>query len=54
MTKRLELSEVAGKVPNGSYITIGSTSATTHATLAAMVKNKSLQDINILQFIVGG
>jgi acyl-CoA hydrolase/GNAT superfamily N-acetyltransferase len=54
LTKRLELSEVAEKVPNGSYITIGSTSATTHAILAAMVENKSLQDINILQFIVGG
>jgi acyl-CoA hydrolase/GNAT superfamily N-acetyltransferase len=54
LAKRLELSDVAGKIPNGSNITIGSTSATTHAILAAMVEDKSLLDINILQFIVGG
>ena len=35
--KRLELSDVAEKVPNGSNITIGSTSATAHATLSAIV-----------------
>ena len=52
--KRLELVDVASKIPNGSNIYIGSTSATTHATLAAMVDDKSLLDINILQFIVGG
>jgi acyl-CoA hydrolase/GNAT superfamily N-acetyltransferase len=52
--KRLELSDVAEKIPNGSNITIGSTSATAHATLSAIVKDKSLLDINILQFIVGG
>lgn len=52
--KQIELSDVADKIPNGSNITIGSTSATAHATLAAIVKDKSLFDINILQFIVGG
>ncbi|MFT6779474.1 MAG: acyl-CoA hydrolase/GNAT superfamily N-acetyltransferase [Paraglaciecola sp.] len=52
--KRLSLSDVAAKIPNGSNISIGSTSATTHATLAAIVADKSLLDINILQFIVGG
>ncbi|MFT6269063.1 MAG: acyl-CoA hydrolase/RimJ/RimL family protein N-acetyltransferase [Alphaproteobacteria bacterium] len=52
--KRIELADVAEKIPNGSNITIGSTSATAHATLAAIVKDKSLLDINILQFIVGG
>lgn len=52
--KRLELVDVARKIPNGSNITIGSISATAHATLAAIVKDKSLFDINILQFIVGG
>lgn len=52
--KRIELVDVTAKIPNGSNISIGSSSATTHATLAAMVENKSLLDINILQFIVGG
>jgi acyl-CoA hydrolase/RimJ/RimL family protein N-acetyltransferase len=52
--KQIELADVAKKIPNGSNITIGSTSATAHATLAAIVENKSLVDINILQFIVGG
>ncbi|MFT4653950.1 MAG: acyl-CoA hydrolase/RimJ/RimL family protein N-acetyltransferase [Patiriisocius sp.] len=52
--KRIELADVAEKIPNGSNITIGSTSATAHATLAAIVKDESLVDINILQFIVGG
>ncbi len=52
--KRIELADVAEKIPNGSNITIGSTSATAHATLAAIVKDKHLVDINILQFIVGG
>jgi acyl-CoA hydrolase/GNAT superfamily N-acetyltransferase len=52
--KRLELANIAEKIPNGSNITIGSISATAHATLAAIVNNKSLVDINILQFIVGG
>ncbi|MFT5542094.1 MAG: acyl-CoA hydrolase/GNAT superfamily N-acetyltransferase [Glaciecola sp.] len=52
--KRIELADVAEKIPNGSNITIGSTSATAHATLAAIVKDKNLVDINILQFIVGG
>ncbi|AGH46504.1 hypothetical protein [Paraglaciecola psychrophila] len=40
--KRLELANVAEKIPNGSNITIGSISATAHATLAAIVNNKSL------------
>ena len=52
--KRLALNNVAAKIPNGSNITIGSISATAHTTLAAIVKDKSLFDINILQFIVGG
>jgi acyl-CoA hydrolase/GNAT superfamily N-acetyltransferase len=52
--KRLELADVAAKIPNGSNISIGSSAATTHATLTAMVNDKSLLDINILQFIVGG
>ncbi|MFT4938792.1 MAG: acyl-CoA hydrolase/GNAT superfamily N-acetyltransferase [Paraglaciecola sp.] len=54
LAKRIELSEVSRKIPNGSNITIGSTSATAHATIAAMVEDKKLLDINILQFIVGG
>jgi len=52
--KRLELVDIARKIPSGSNITIGSTSATAHASLAAIVNDKSLFDINILQFIVGG
>ncbi|MFT5313977.1 MAG: acyl-CoA hydrolase/RimJ/RimL family protein N-acetyltransferase [Paraglaciecola sp.] len=52
--KRLALADVAATIPNGSNITIGSTSATAHATLGAIVEDKSLFDINILQFIVGG
>lgn len=53
--KELELEQVAAKIPNGSRIFIGSTAATAHATLNAIVNGPdNLLDINILQFIPGG
>ncbi len=55
LAKRLEFDQVAAKIPNGSRIYIGSTAATAHATLNAIVKGPHpLLDINILQFIPGG
>ena len=53
--KKLTLEQVAGKIPNGSRVYIGSTASTAHATLNAIVSSEtSLYDINILQFIPGG
>ncbi|MBE1298682.1 MAG: GNAT family N-acetyltransferase [Alteromonadaceae bacterium] len=53
--KKLTLNQVAEKIPNGSHIYIGSTAATAHATLNAIVTGEhKLLDINILQFIPGG
>ena len=53
--KKLPFEQVAGKIPNGSHLYIGSTSATADTTLKAIVEHgKSLLDINILQFIPGG
>lgn len=53
--KKLSLHQVADKIPDGSRIYIGSTAATAHATLNALVTgNQQLRDINILQFIPGG
>lgn len=53
--KKLELDDVAEKIPNGSRVYIGSTAATAHDTLNAIVNGPhNLLDINILQFIPGG
>lgn len=53
--KKLPLDAVAQKVPDGSRVYIGSTSATAQATLNALVSDRHpLRDINILQFIPGG
>lgn len=53
--KLLSLDDVADKIPNGSHLYIGSTAATAHTTLSAIVNSsKQLLDINILQFIPGG
>ena len=54
-SKRLSFEDVAGKIPDGSRVYIGSTSATAHCTLNAIVTgSQNLHDINILQFIPGG
>lgn len=53
--KKLDFEHVAKKIPNGSRIYIGSTAATAHKTLNAIVTGpQKLFDINILQFIPGG
>ena len=52
--KKLELDDVAEKIPNGSRVYIGSTAATAQDTLNAIVNGPhNLLDINILQFILG-
>ncbi len=53
--KKLNFDKVAAKIPDGSRIFIGSTAATAHCTLNAIVSGAhNLVDINILQFIPGG
>lgn len=53
--RKLSFKQVVEKIPDGSRIYIGSTSATAHATLNALVSGEGhIRDINILQFIPGG
>ncbi|XOV81205.1 MAG: GNAT family N-acetyltransferase [Aestuariibacter sp.] len=53
--KQISFDQVSEKIPDGSRIYIGSTSATAHATLNALVNgDRQIRDINILQFIPGG
>lgn len=54
--KQITLEDVADKdiIPNGSAVYIGSTAATAEATLAAMVENYKLANIQIIQMIPGG
>lgn len=52
--KQISLQDVPSKIANGSKVYIGSCAATAEASLAAMVDDWKLADIQIIQMIPGG
>lgn len=53
-SKQITLEDVTDKIPNGSAVYIGSAAATAEATLAALVDDWKVANIQIIQMLPGG